>query len=517
MADRPLFKKPYIVKPGTTHSGAAPARAPAEAPGDRTSVPARSASAASAPHAPESAGFTPAPRSVRATRDKNESIVVQIGLDFGTCYSKCVCRDLDTDRAWVHLPRGSEGEDLPFLIPCSLEVRDGKFVYEPDHRVHYPEQGLYHLKVALAAVGSGRWDERVLDVYRRHANSENQSDLAAYVEAAATYFLAVVLADIRRGVKERFGDFGAHHADLMLVNMAIPVADMTTPGVHEIFLRVLRRAWTLSQGIARLELATAANQRAMLLKEMAPPTDSDHCFLYPEVSASVQGLVRAGSARDGTTYLCSDVGSGTVDMSLFVFHRPDDDVFLTYLDARVLPLGSSQIEFRASAQDTSPDTRALEQLRARKERGFWDDCMDTIFADINTRIARAICEMFMRATQKGQLPEAMARAVSIRIGGGYAPYPYGQGINDGYDLHFKQTVRDRPRAPATVGIALPRDLDLAHGSSAWMARLYVAYGLSFFRDNLTPHTFPPDLPDLPLSERRIRHGVDKEAITKDMC
>lgn len=337
------------------------------------------------------------------------------------------------------------------------------------------------------------------------------------MEAAATYFLAVVLADIRRGVKERFTDFGAHHADLMLVNMAIPVADMTLPGVQEIFLRILRRAWHLSRGTERLEQATAADQRDMLLREVAPPTGSDHCFLYPEVSASVQGFIRARSARDATTYLCSDVGAGTVDMSLFVFHRPDDNDFLTYLDARVLPLGSSEIEIGASTQDTSLGTSALEQVRARKERGFWDNCMDTIFADINTRMARATCEMFMRATQKGQLPEAMARAVSIRIGGGYAHYPYGQGIDDGYDLHFKQTVRDRPRTPATAGIALPRDLDLPHGSSAWMARLYVAYGLSFFRDNLTPQTFPPDLPDVPSSERRIRHGVDKEAITKDLC
>ena len=39
----------------------------------------------------------------------------------------------------------------------------------------------------------------------------------------------------------------------------------------------------------------------------------------------------------------------------------------------------------------------------------------------------------------------------------------------------------------------PRDLSLDVQSGHWMPRLYVAYGLSFYRDNLAPHLFPPDV------------------------
>jgi len=42
---------------------------------------------------------------------------VQIGLDFGTAYSKCICRDVMIDKAWVHIPSSPKDKELPFLIP----------------------------------------------------------------------------------------------------------------------------------------------------------------------------------------------------------------------------------------------------------------------------------------------------------------------------------------------------------------------------------------------------------------
>lgn len=44
---------------------------------------------------------------------------VQIGFDFGTSYSKCICRDVMINKAWVHLPPKSQGQEFPFLIPNS--------------------------------------------------------------------------------------------------------------------------------------------------------------------------------------------------------------------------------------------------------------------------------------------------------------------------------------------------------------------------------------------------------------
>ena len=44
---------------------------------------------------------------------EREPYFVQIGFDFGTAYSKCVCRDVITNKAWVYLPTGSERKEFP--------------------------------------------------------------------------------------------------------------------------------------------------------------------------------------------------------------------------------------------------------------------------------------------------------------------------------------------------------------------------------------------------------------------
>ncbi|MRS03008.1 hypothetical protein EG832_07265, partial [bacterium] len=36
--------------------------------------------------------------------ERTEPLIVQIGFDFGTAYSKCICRDIITNKAWIHIP-----------------------------------------------------------------------------------------------------------------------------------------------------------------------------------------------------------------------------------------------------------------------------------------------------------------------------------------------------------------------------------------------------------------------------
>jgi len=35
---------------------------------------------------------------------RRDPYFIQIGLDFGTSYSKCICRDIMTDKAWIYIP-----------------------------------------------------------------------------------------------------------------------------------------------------------------------------------------------------------------------------------------------------------------------------------------------------------------------------------------------------------------------------------------------------------------------------
>jgi hypothetical protein len=454
--------------------------------------------------------YTPAARMVRASRAKNEELIIQIGLDFGTSFSKCVCRDLVTEAAWIHLPAGQERQPLPFLIPGSLLVRDGKFAMNGDPLIHYPSDGLYHLKPALDAVARGDWQAAALAPYRQRAGDNTEAGLADYVEAATTYFLANTLADIRCGVRRRYEDFGAHPSDTMMVNMAIPVENMTCPEVHTRFLRVLERAWVLSERVADLETSAADAQRA-LLRETPTKQADDMCYLYPEVSAGVQGFIRSRTTAEGT-YLCTDVGASTVDQSLFIFHKRDGENWLTYLDATVAPLGSGQID-RMAAGDASGDTLALERWRALKEGGVQDPAIREARLRIGREISTQTGCLLKRANKKLHVPKQLTTARVLYIGGGFCQDPYGRAVAGAF---VPQAVGERV-TPVRAAIMPPRDLSLDPRSVNWMPRLYVAYGLCFHRDNLTPHMFPSDLPDLTASDRKVDHGWTRGPITKDLC
>lgn len=52
--------------------------------------------------------------SIPDTLEKRPPYFIQIGFDFGTSYSKCVCRDVMTDKAWVHIPDKCVANELPF-------------------------------------------------------------------------------------------------------------------------------------------------------------------------------------------------------------------------------------------------------------------------------------------------------------------------------------------------------------------------------------------------------------------
>jgi len=71
--------------------------------------------------------------------------------------------------------------------------------------------------------------------------------------------------------------------------------------------------------------------------------------------------------------------------------------------------------------------------------------------------------------------------------------------------------------PDIVGMPLPKDLDLPYDKSSWMKRLFVAYGLSFFRGDLARHMFAEEVEDVPAEERMIRHDGIIRAPTKDDC
>ena len=461
----------------------------------------------------ESSPSPPAERKPKKAR-REDPYLVQIGFDYGTSYSKCVCRDLDTDRAWVHIPSGQASLESPFLIPGSVLYGDGLFRVNPDHDIHYPAGGLYHLKLALEKVAHESWTDPVLKPYESLVGSGRIDELRQFVTDANVFFLAQALAGVRKGLVARFGDFGMHESDIAFVNMAIPVADASSPAVADAFKTVLRRAWQLSARSDALQSDAPGAQVALLRETPAGigSAEFDPCFIYPEISANVQGFVRSRSASGGV-YLFTDIGAGTVDQSTFVFIKRDDGEWLTYLDSRVLPLGSSQIELRAARLDGGLNSETLEQWRLRKEHGVRDTRIQTARQEIEDELRRGTHCTIGKTKKKLYVQEQLEETRLLFGGGGYCRDPYELAVRG----QFGRPWFARRFEPDVVGMPLPRDLELGDDKTNWMKRLYVAYGLSYYRSDLAGHTFADDVKGVAAKEKLIAHDGIRRAPSKDEC
>lgn len=440
---------------------------------------------------------------------------VQVGFDFGTSFSKCVCRDVMTNKAWVHIPPKFKGYEFPFLIPSAFLFKDGNLHHVEEQDTHYPEGGLYHLKPALVKVALGQLADPLLAPYRYASNQSDARQLSGFVESCAVYLLARALGTVREQIRQRMPDFGKHPNDYMAVNLAVPVADAEQPSVNNLYHGILCEAWSLADvlsghpSIPLKELQSLRKQN-LFLKDQSL---SDACFIYPEVSANVQGFVRSRVSAPGM-YLLSDTGAATVDQSTFIFVRtPDNRDHLAYLHGSVLPCGSSHIESQAAKISGRVDPEALEMWRARKESGSVEQELTRAKNMLTEPLIRGTTATLACTKRKLYVPDQIREVRVIFGGGGHCEHPYKTSVIKPFSGQlFAPAIR-----PQVVGLPVPADLELNGDPSRWMRRLAVAYGLSFERNDLSGFTYPRDIeppePDQVWSKRRDL----PDFVGKDQC
>lgn len=424
---------------------------------------------------------------------------VQIGLDFGTAFCKCVCRDVTVgDRAWVHLPEQGANADLPFLTSSSLSFSNGKLEHSRGAGSDYTADGLAHIKMALEKVALKCWDDPVLIPFKSKSAEAGNVPLAEFVEGCAVYLLAGILGGVRKDIAGRFS--GHIEGDYQAVNMAVPVANAEDPQVCELFNRVLRLAWVLAdefRGFPASSWAFVSERIAAASEKAESSAISDACFVYPEVSANVQCFVRSRTSSEGI-YLFSDTGAGTVDQSVFIFLRkPGGAEQLTYLHANVFPLGSSQIERLAAEIEGESSWSALENWKSRKEAGGCEPALVQAKNQISSKLANGTTVTISDA--KGKLIRKQ-QVNDLRVlfgGGGHADVPYARSVTRQFDgglFHPDAITKRRNHGESfEIGLPIPSDLGLSDEQKSWMNRLTVAYGLSFERGDLSDFLFPRDV------------------------
>ena len=453
-------------------------------------------------------------RVARLAPSRSHPYFVQIGFDFGTAFSKCICRDVMTNKAWVHIPANPADRELPFLIPSTLRIDNGRLQHLGKTGVYYPGNGLYHLKQALEKVAMRQWDAPDLAPYRRVIGYSDAADLARLVEAGAVYYLAGALGEVRLQVRQRLPGFGDLPDDYMAVNLAVPVADAERPAVNALYQQILCRAWVLADHLAGYPVISVDEMVSLMADSQCCKNQSvsDACYIYPEVSANVQGFVRSRASSEGI-YLFSDAGAGTVDQSVFIFTRTEHKEQLAYLHGNILPIGSSCIERYAAETSGETDWKQLEYWRELKERGTNNLALEEARDKLDQELNRGTTATLALAKRKLFCPQQLREIRVIFGGGGHCERPYKSGVM----ASFAGNIFSPSLHPDEVGLPTPVDLELTASEKRWLRRLSVAYGLSFVREELARFIFPVDIQPPKPDELWRPQFLPPDAPTNDDC
>jgi len=422
---------------------------------------------------------------------------IQVGLDFGTAYCKCVCRDMFLDKAWVHTVPGRDKAELPFLVPSAIRFDGHSLQRVSNLHGAYEENGLYHVKMALQRVGLEDWAAPVLQPFKEAARTINEQDVARFVGICTIYLLAGVLGGIKNEIRSRYP--GEIEGDYLAVNMAVPVADANHPKVNRLFDRALRLAWVLADELEGYPDITYVDMRSLLAKKSKQADRDDireACYIYPEVSANVQGFIRSRTSQQGL-YLFSDTGAGTVDQSVFLFGRKDGQDHLTYLHAGVFPLGSSHLERLAAMNDGGVSVENLERWRLKKESGEKAQPLETAKKTISIKLEKGTNQSIALSKKKLFSKRQINDLRVLFGGGGHSETPYRSSVMTTFDgsLFHPDEIKGRKRKGESfdLGMPIPNDLPLQEHQRRWMTRLSVAYGLSFEKGQLATFKLPKDV------------------------
>ncbi len=435
--------------------------------------------------------------------------VFQIGFDFGTSYSKCIIRDIKKDKAFVYTFDCNGKEE--FLISSDILYENKTFIVNKENR-QYPKNGLWHIKMALPVLMRGEYDSPILKCFKSAVcpspgnHKLDNHVLDNFVKSSCLFYLSRTLWRVRQYLFKRFPDFGEHKQDDMYVNMAIPVQTLQDKKTRKLFKKILVHAWDIAISHDRIPLSDKDSWVTMQNSLMKPLFHQDIkviCQVYPEVSANIQAFLLSPNCPGQTKniYLVSDIGAGTVDQCCFTYYNDT----INYFTAQIFELGSSIIDQRCVSKfgGSTDDWRKIKETYQPNGKSLKTIQLEEVLRGLSGKLAGEVDDKTFNQLIVQHLYDGngVTPADSIRnhvflafSGGGDMENPYRRGVINALYARFGSPVlangmKDKWENRLTaINNTIPGDLDLPN--KAWMKRLSVAYGLSFFYGNLQKILLP---------------------------
>lgn len=406
---------------------------------------------------------------------RQHPLAINLGIDFGTSFTKVCFRDVGTEETGVVTFGGRSIAGA--LIPSIVSI---------DH------SGA--ISVGTSGRGSSGVDVRYLKMRLANLTSHDEShningiDLNSDVAARSlsSWYLATVIHRAQDWVLKHEAHRAKGRELQWSANVCVPVEHYDSPAI-EVFRKVLVVAWTwASENNIPLQLNEAVS---MYVKAaVVAPRDVD-CHAIPEIASAVQSFITSREAQPGV-YVYFDIGGGTVDGVAFNYINWKGHRSLDFYSAKVEALGVAVV-----THDLDPKNPEGIEEALLKDILSHDDRQKLI--EWGRELQRLVAHVIMTAKTKdgrdwqhevfqGTLPRrrilvpldaSRMAPITVFLGRGGAGFKwYQQAILSTY-REFGQVNAGIPPYELTE-VPKPRDLNMDRLEEADFRRFAIAYGLS---------------------------------------
>jgi hypothetical protein len=453
-------------------------------------------------------------RSPGASRLSMTPLAINLGIDYGTSFTKICYRDVGTEKTGIVTFREMtlEGAMIPSVVTVS---NDGTLILGPSVQKVENETNICYLKMRLDDLcrsdGSTALKSRLPTICGIDLNTKNA------ICAMATWFLATVIAKAKSRIKEKEQDLAIGRELQWSANVGVPVEYCDSPSI-EIFRKVLAIAWAWESNDNIPTCLYDAIKRYQIAEDEVE-LDKTDCHAIPEIAAAVQSFLTSREAVPGI-YVYFDIGGGTVDGVVFNYINWNGDRHINFLSGKVLPLGVSEIAARVHWGGKN-----VEKALAN---GAIDSSLKNKLSPISQEMRRLVGTVIMTAKRKdprdwqkeriqGEMPlhnvssrRDIAGMAPLRIflgGGGAGSQWYKRAILSTYKENNHDSAGIPPYKLAEV--PCPVDLDLGQLAKPDFRRYVVAHGLSVPYGEGLESNLPKEFPEIdPLPPQNVANVVD---------
>ena len=418
---------------------------------------------------------------------------IVVGFDFGTSFSKVVVRDQNRKLAEALSFSVQHRSIDTVLLPTLISAHDGT-LYPPFSDCQDGQIPFLKMTACASLSGTRPLDSALLrDIFGRSSHPLRCNPNSQVTVALLAWYFAHVLAAVNARFKTTrfFTDVmweGDQSDDIVSIQISVPVDNMVDDGVMSGMREAIQIAYLLRGSVDGdmrdplsakewLEYCGVARER------MAAVDMANYCFLYPEVAAGVQAVLRSPTAKDGV-YITMDVGAGTVDFNTFWRFTDENDRPIDYLSCDVAPLGAQRLDRMTLFNPYSDLDLTLTAERSLPFEPISEPKMRTRLEDTSAKLVnRGKVYQRNNGCVKGNRTWDRPR---IYVWGGGSNLPlYAEALSKALRTRADTAEVEVRKLPTPDGFDLPDGVDFG--------RLAVAYGLSFHRANLEDIRLPAQL------------------------